>query len=370
MKTSIVLGLCYGDESKGVITSFLCGKDDLVVRFSGGQQSGHTVEKNGSRHIFSSFGSGTLNGAHTYISEYCTISPRAFYNEQQALIKNGISPVHYIHPLTMVTTPFDINHNRSTEDVNQHGSVGVGFGATVARTQSSPHKLFVQDLLYRPCLINKLHNIAQYYKAKNADKEIAEFLEQVGNINLNVCTLEKIKDDYNHIIFEGSQGIMLDMDHGYFPNVTRSNTTSKNSMQIIRDNNLPVPDIYYLMRSYLTRHGNGYMPNESDAVCYPDATNKDHPYQGKFRQGYHSLEELRYAVQCDSIYSGHSKNRKHLSISCMDQTNNQVLVDEKHIDLFDFLEQLAIPFNSLLTNYSPSPDTVLSRTHSEIINLV
>ena len=352
MKTSIVLGLQYGDEGKGLTTSFLSKKNDLVVRFNGGHQAGHTVVKDGYRHVFSNFGSGTLNGAHTYLSQYCTFYPKSFYNERQALLNVGFDPVHYIHPMAMVTTPFDIGFNRATESANRHGSVGVGFGATIARNET-PFKLYAIDLTYRPLLIHKLQQIAGHYKIGDPGKEISSFVEYVDKIILNICTLDKIKDGYSHIIFEGAQGIMLDMDFGYFPNVTRSHTTSKNAMQIIQDCNLPHPQVYYAMRSYLTRHGNGFMPNESGGVSFEDKTNVSHAYQGEFRQGYHSIEQLRYALNCDAAYSGYDHRCKNLIISCLDQTKGMVLADLDELEIDEFLATLGHEFNGVFGNRSP-----------------
>jgi adenylosuccinate synthase len=366
MKTSIVVGLQYGDEGKGLTTSFLSKPGDLVVRFNGGHQAGHTVVKNGHRHIFSSFGSGTMNGAHTYLSEYCTFYPKSFYNERESLIATGFDPVFFIHPLAMVTTPFDIDYNRNTEGVNKHGSVGMGFGATISRNQSTPFKLYAIDLTYRDVLVHKLYQIADYYKAENANEQIGDFLQYVDKISLNACSLPEIIDNYSHIIFEGAQGIMLDMDFGFFPNVTRSNTTSKNAMQIIKENRLPEPNVFYCMRSYLTRQGNGFMPNESKDFSFEDHTNVSHKYQGNFRQGYHSLEQLKYAIKCDSAFSGNQ--RKNLSIICLDQTNNEMLIDGNRLPIEDFIEKLETQLTRVIVNNSPNHETIghFSLTNTEL----
>ncbi len=337
MKTSVVIGLQYGDEGKGLTTSSLVIENDLVVRFNGGHQAGHTVEKDGYRHIFSSFGAGTLEGAHTYWSEYCTFYPKAFYNERKRLVENGYTPIHFIHPLSMITTPFDIDFNRQAETNNSHGSVGVGFGATIHRTENTPFKLFAIDLTNRPLLVHKLNQIADYYSSQNKQTLISEFLRYADSIELNICTLDEIKNNYSNIVFEGAQGIMLDMDFGYFPNVTRSNTTSKNAMRIIKDNHLPSPDVYYIMRSYLTRHGNGFMPNETKNICFEDKTNISHEYQGEFRQGYHSLEQLKYALKCDCIFSGNNFNKKHLSITCLSQTDSFILIENGRMTKKEFI---------------------------------
>jgi len=87
-KACIVVGLGYGDEGKGLTTDFLCGqsKFPLVIRFNGGHQAGHTVvTKDGVRHVFSSFGAGTLRNAPTYWSRYCTFSPAYLLYELESL---------------------------------------------------------------------------------------------------------------------------------------------------------------------------------------------------------------------------------------------------------------------------------------------
>lgn len=356
-KTSIVTGLFFGDEGKGITTAFLSSKNSLIVRFSGGHNAGHTVENNAYRHVFSSFSAGTLKGAHTYWSEYCTFCPKSFYNEREALIQNGYNPVHFMHPLSMITTPFDYEYNQTTESSNKHGSVGVGFGATVARNTQTPFKLFAIDLQYRPVLVQKLQQIAAYYKAVNVNEKIERFLWYIDQIKLSLKTLTDLKHNYEHIVFEGAQGIMLDMDFGFFPNVTHSHTTSKNALEIIKKENLPTPDIYYVMRSYLTRHGNGYMPNESNKLCFEDKTNITHPYQGVFRQGYHFYELLQHALGIDSIYAGNNPNKKNLVITCLDQTNDLILIDNKCISLFDFLE-FPLGISNFFINRSPETNKV------------
>jgi adenylosuccinate synthase len=142
------------------------------------------------------------------------------------------------------------------------------------------------------------------------------------------------------------------MDFGFFPNVTRSNTTSKNAMDIIQKENLPLPDIYYVMRAYLTRHGNGYMPNETAELCFEDKTNKTHPYQGKFRQGYHATNLLQHALHVDGVYTGNEVSRKKLVITCVDQTGDMIYIDNKQVPLFDFLET-PLPVSEFFTNRSP-----------------
>ena len=90
-----VIGLGFGDEGKGLTVNHLANKLDnpLVIRYSGGQQAGHTVIKDGYKHTFSNFGSGTLSGAPTYWSKYCSFDPVGFAKEYNKLKNDGYDPV-------------------------------------------------------------------------------------------------------------------------------------------------------------------------------------------------------------------------------------------------------------------------------------
>ena len=333
----IVIGAGFGDEGKGLTTSFLCSqtKNPLVVRFNGGHQAGHTVVYEGKHHIFSGFGSGSLQGVPTYWSEYCTFYPCSFLREFKLLD----NPVIYVNPLCPVTTPFDIDFNRSSEKVKKHGSVGMGFGATLQR-QEDYYKLFVQDLYVESVLIAKLEGIAKYYKAENAKEEIEYFVESVREVkNIIKLSNNSIMKIYNPI-FEGAQGILLDMDFGFFPNVTRSNTTSKNALSLH-----PSQEVYYVTRSYLTRHGNGYLPNEKklNLINNENETNKTHAYQGEFRTAELDTSLLNYALHCDNHFSEGLK--KNLVITCMDQFE---------IDVQKLLSKLDFHFDKVYISRGPS----------------
>jgi adenylosuccinate synthase len=125
---------------------------------------------------------------------------------------------------------------------------------------------------------------------------------------------------------------MLDMDYGFFPHVTRSNTTSKNAIAII--NQLRKKDEYqietfYVTRAYQTRHGNGFMSNEnldnSFIQINPDETNKNDGAQGVFRRAMLDFNQLRYALDCDE-YHNHQDSVKRLVVTCLDHTNGEVMI--------------------------------------------
>lgn len=341
MKLSIVLGSAFGDEGKGAFVNHLCTKTDdpLVVRFNGGHQVGHTVVLDGKRHVFSNFGSGTLRGVPTYWSEFCTVNPIGVLKESEVLKSNNIKPVVYYNANAMLTTPFDIYHNRKLDALNGHGSVGVGFGATIQRNEDHYH-LYVRDLLYPKVRDAKLENIwKQYYKIPELkgdwERIMGNYIAACDNLVNNFKIVKSINEIlyFDHIIFEGGQGILLDQNYGFFPNVTRSNTTSKNAVEII--NKLPlfngdkVIDTYYITRAYQTRHGNGYMTNTELDCSYiqenPNETNVM-GFQGEFRKSVLDLDLLSYAIECDEFHNPSSKQR--LVITCLDQ-----LPDRKSVPL-------------------------------------
>ena len=231
MKTAqIVIGLGFGDEGKGITTDFLAKQkpESVVIRFSGGQQAAHTVMIGDRKHVHSSFASGALRGLPSYYSEHCTIHPLFLYNEREELKEKKANLDLYIHPLAKVTTPFDVWHNIENVRNIENVTCGKGIGSTMKRNEG-PYKLFAIDLIAPPeFLLEKLNQIAYYYGFSNEDdmdEEVKQYMEAIDKLKWNIADYNFLLK-YENLIFEGSQGILLDMDHGVFPNVTYANTTS------------------------------------------------------------------------------------------------------------------------------------------------
>jgi adenylosuccinate synthase len=353
-QTQIVLGLGFGDEGKGLTVDFLCGqalaagRQPLVVRFNGGHQAGHTVVlADGRWHVFSSFGAGTLRGAPTYWSAYCTFSPASVLREYAALLALGTQPRLLVDGLCPVTTHYDVLYNRALEagrGAARHGSCGVGFGATVARHQESPLQLYAQDLRFPSIFRYKLRQIRVYYEAKIAaetsfdfhqfdhdgeDQRFASYAAQISDLHqqqlIQLTRPEEIfaaAAPWHAYIFEGAQGILLDMDFGLFPHVTRSRTTSANALELLKihaPSLAATAQIYYVSRAYHTRHGAGPFPPEAPMHLINTAaeTNQANDHQGNFRTGPLSVELLNYALSCDAGFSAGLP--KHLVLTCLDQ---------------------------------------------------
>lgn len=386
--TSIVLGLGFGDEGKGVTTDYLCSKahHPLVVRFSGGQQAGHTVVANNVRHVFSSFGSGTLRNIPTFWSSYCTVYPLALLAEYQVLQQKNINPILYLDQYCPVTTFYDVAYNRAIQSVvKKHGTVGLGFGTTIKREEFMV-PFHMQDLYDESKIKDSLTNIRLYYdlllqESENspACEEYKKQLKILGDdskyIELcqHVTDVVMVKNEYDvfqlfdDVIFEGSQGILLDQDSKFFPHVTPSYTTSRNAHEIIIRNNLSQPDIYYVSRVYHTRHGNGPLSAEHFPVKLKNnefETNISAGYQGKFRTCLLDLDLVDYALKYDQKYS--TSHRKNLSLTCLDQVDHLQITHsgintvgfDRIVEFLDYIDCIDMSFDKLLLNDSPITESI------------
>jgi len=380
MKTQIVIGIGFGDEGKGLVTDYLVSKETvktLVVRFSGGHQAGHTVSKKRAgklayTHVHSQTGSGSLSGADTFYSRYCTFYPLSFVREYNSIANNmSMRPFVFVDPIAPITTVYDVAYNRVKEKINKHGSCGVGFAATVKRHEKC--KLYFQDIFFESVFNTKLKLVEDYYRVLCESEEIPYYLMEeeisVGGKEVeyyeavDIIRAMSVGDSgsvyarserdafagYEKVVFEGSQGVMLDMEWGFFPNVTMSHTTTRNAMEIIARNGLPQPEVFYVTRSYATRHGNGRLHNEDMQPALlreiSEETNTFNDWQGGLRRGILDAETLRYAIQCDSHYSNHCS--KSLVVTCLDQVsevrckNNNVV--HNLVEKTRLLDMLGLP---------------------------
>lgn len=306
-RATVVIGANYGDEGKGHIVDFLTAElpdRKVVVRFNGGAQAGHTVlTPDGRHHIFSHFGSGALAGASTYLAKHFVCNPILFWKEARELVdRHGIGPIVAADPRCFVTTPYDILVNQAAEDARgkqRHGSVGVGFGETIERSGYPIFRLLKSDLDDRDAVISKLRLIRDRWlperlgqlglpgTAKDdprlSEDMLARTVTAFDAFGKTVHTAGAEFIENKSVIFEGAQGLSLDMGSVNFPHVTRSNTGLTNVLPLARAVGLSL-DVIYVSRTYLTKHGAGPLPGE----CLPapemvDLTNTPHPYQGTLR---------------------------------------------------------------------------------------
>ncbi len=297
MKARAVVGANWGDEGKGVAVDYLCAVQGagVVVRYNGGAQAGHTVvTPDGRRHVFSHFGSGTFLDVPTFLSQFFLVNPILFADEMRVLVNQGVTPRVYAHPECLVTTFADMMINQRLEKKrgkDRHGSVGLGIGETVERSAIPTLKITMSDLWNRAKSVeSKLAEICEKYAKYRTGEAIKEpamieaFLKGCWKVAdaISPAGIGQCKDP----VFEGAQGLMLDMDNkDMFPHVTRSNTGLKNVRTLCAQAKIDLKDLYtyYVSRTYLTRHGAGPLPGEDPALKYADETNAPHPWQGSLR---------------------------------------------------------------------------------------
>lgn len=357
-----VIGANYGDEGKGLYTNFFAeiGKNEksphLTVRFNGGAQAGHTVlnKQNMKRHVFNHIGSGTFHGADTALDEMFVVNPMIYVNEKQRFSeKHRISyPSIYVHRNCLVTTPYEIVINRIKEsnrraNGSQHGSCGVGFGETAKKNvDRSIPSLRIEDCFYTSSIKKKLKEIEEYtfdielpnyYKPAAFERAgfsesrcLDAFVEDVKSFMKDTIKLDehgmvnfiKQKASCSSVCFEGAQGLGLDMDQGYFPYVTYSNTGIKNLLKYFKEG-LDI-NLHYITRSYLTRHGAGPVENDKKPlfeVC--DTTNVYNEYQESIRSFILDIHEMCIRIYKDiSLLDESYKPKSYMHMTHGQHTNN------------------------------------------------
>jgi len=345
MKAVAIIGAMYGDEGKGLMTDYIChqlqkseGRNGLVVRFQGGAQSGHTVvTPEGKRHIFSHFGSGTLLGVPTVLGPKFVCNPHIFVKEYEEL-KNlypSITPI-FVDIRCYVTTPYDVVLNQEIEKSrgdNRHGSVGVGFGETIEREEVGGVRLTFNDLFMRSNdLVNRLDDIRSYFFKRmgylgldypywaESHQIIPKFLDEIKVFRtLAIPFAFDINKSSDFIVFEGGQGLGLDMEFGQFPHVTRSRTGTIHAQEFCDEHDIELDEVIYVSRAYITRHGAGPLEGEVDLLGYinlNDETNTQNEYQGKLRLAPFDFELIAGNMAKDM--GDHNSNAS-LAITCMDQ---------------------------------------------------
>ena len=356
-----VIGAGFGDEGKGLFTDYLCrnAEQPLVIRFSGGQQAGHTVVHNGIRQVFSNFGSGTLQGTPSYFAKFCTIDPVGIVNELDVLLEKGVEPVLYIDAECPVTTPYDIRYNQQH---HPHGSCGVGVGATINREEHF-YSLTFADLFYPWVLETRLELIKDFYQGY-ADVALEDFLQCCSVITRSPwirISRGLPLGPFSDYIYEGSQGLLLDQHYGFFPHVTRSNTGTKNILSLCADY---VPEIYLITRAYQTRHGQGPLAHENlphNIKENPLETNVCNRFQGEFRRSLLDLSLLEYAMQRDRLIAADPD--KCLVITCLDHISDEYrfILQGQIIhcdDEDDFVKKIAAHLKIRTVYTSASDDSV------------
>lgn len=334
MEPRVVIGLGFGDEGKGMVVAheveraIECGLRPVVVRFNGGPQAGHNVRvlRNGKvlHHTHSQIGSGALLGADTYITRGMLFDVLSFENEADRISeitgKNIRSTVH-IDWRCPTILPVHVIANRELERRDRHGSTGNGIGiareceeAAASGDADQSMMVTVGDMLSigRGDLYERIDYWGRWISGKHggidfhySDDDLWEWsgmlidawrgehdkgLWPIRNMDY---VIRGMADDREHaVVFEGSQGMLLDKRVGWFPHVTYGDMDAFEARRLCGGTRVKVIGV---TRSYQTRHGAGPMPTEGTCDI-PEVDNETYEWAGAFRTGLLDVPNLARAA--------------------------------------------------------------------------
>lgn len=353
MRTIAVIGKNFGDEGKGFTCSRLASslKKSLIIKHNGGGQAGHTVEdpEGKWRFIHHQIGAGAEYHVPTLFAD--SFMPDLFQLGKE--VKEftelfGFQPILYSEKKARITTIDDVLLNMGAElarGKNRHGSCGMGIEECVQRnaagygiTVEELATMTKQDLLHRLKRIRKEYTGKRaeilgiqepapsksmnqsnfrnssttsnpsnssnpYYEMLNNETVLENFVEEVKE-NVKLLSLvdadRKWLEEFQHLIFETGQGLLLDQDYeAYAPHLTSSKTGIHNPAIFLEKRGLSLEEAIYVTRPYVTRHGNGPLPCEVERSELPgvgeDLTNQPNEWQGILRYAKHESLEAFFA---------------------------------------------------------------------------
>ena len=276
----VVVGAQWGDEGKAKITDLLAEDADLIIRYQGGCNAGHTVVVDNKTYKFHLIPSGILYGNKIcFIGAGTVILPEYFETEVQGLISDGIDVSNLkISPLAAITMPYHTEIDGYSEDNAKKGKIGTtkkGIGPTY--TDKAARIGFRIEDLYCPEALNekldiilplKNKTLKEVYGLKPFSKdEIKSLCEKYAEIfRPYVCfdwqeMLNKYKKGKN-ILFEGAQGVMLDIDYGTYPYVTSSNPIGGGAAIGSGYGPTMIDEVIGVAKAYVTRVGEGPFATE------------------------------------------------------------------------------------------------------------
>ena len=279
MKNTVVVGAQFGDEGKAKITDLLALEADFITRFQGGSNAGHTVVANGKKYAFHLIPSGILYGNKIcMIGAGCVIKPDDLQKEIEDIITQGVSREHFekclkISPLAHITMKWHIDIDGYSENElgkNKIGTTKKGIGPTYT-DKAKRCGIRVEDLFNKVTLSKKLDIILPnknkelefVYNLKPYTKEevMAEceqyrvILAPYVDFNWQENLLEAKKN--KSILFEGAQGVMLDVDYGTYPYVTSSNPIAGGAAVGASMGPITIDRAIGVFKAYMTRVGEG-----------------------------------------------------------------------------------------------------------------
>ena len=283
MKNVVVVGSQWGDEGKGKIVDWLSSEADIVVRFQGGHNAGHTLVIDKKIFKLRLLPSGIVRkGKVSILGNGVVIDPWALLNEIDEIKKQGVdvNPENFmISESSSLILPFHQEMDEIREDAAGKEKIGTtrrGIGPCY-EDKVGRRSIRVMDLRSESNLSNRLENVLLHHNAirKGLKKKIYEKedlkkkLLQIAPDILKFAQpvwlkLDQYNNDRKKILFEGAQGILLDVDHGTYPYVTSSNTVPAMAATGTGSGPNKINYVLGITKAYTTRVGSGPFPTELD----------------------------------------------------------------------------------------------------------
>jgi len=323
LSTTVVLGAQWGDEGKGKVTDFFASTADYVVRFQGGNNAGHTIVVGEDKIALSLTPSGVLYPSCTpVIGSGCVVDLGFLKQELEMLNKKNINTEKLvISPNAHLVMPYHKLLDELIEESlgeNKIGTTKKGIGPCYA-DKIQRKGIRVQDLLDKNIFVEKVKNnieetnltLTKIYNQAPlvADKIIEEFNDYIEMVSSHVADTSllianAIKDNKT-ILFEGAQGTLLDIDHGTYPFVTSSNTSSGNAATGSGIGPKNLDKIVGVTKAYISRVGSGPFLTEQENEIGNYLIEKGAEFgvvTGRRRRcGWLDLISLKYSVRVNSL---------------------------------------------------------------------
>ncbi len=278
MKSIAIIGAQWGDEGKGKIVHLLSGKSDVICRYQGGNNAGHTVVTKGKKYVFHLIPSGILKKDKIcIIGNGLVINPYALRDEVNMLTESGVSCESrlFVSERASLIMPYHIELDHAYEEALGIGTTRRGIGPSYsfkyARIGLRPCDLNEKEYIDR-MVSNALEEVnttlVKRFKRRPLEKseimkKIAEYIDILKPYIANTSKLlNKYIKEEKKIIFEGAQGVLLDVDFGTYPFVTSSNPSAGGILTGLGVSPKSIRQILGVLKAYTTRVGAGPFPTE------------------------------------------------------------------------------------------------------------
>ena len=283
MANTVLVGLQWGDEGKGKIIDVLTEDTKVIVRFQGGNNAGHTVEVGSDKYVLHLIPSGILReGAFNVIGNGLVVDLLALKEEIQGLVDRGIDVKSRLRISNRANVIF--RHHCKMDGMSEN-QLGDGFIGTTKRGIGPAYSdkvnrcaMRMTDLLDKETFCTKFRKQAAVYNTvfKNAgldeldiEAELQELLPVVEELIPMICDTQVLVNEAieagENVLFEGAQGAWLDVDHGTYPYVTSSNTTSGGACTGTGVSPRHINHVLGIVKAYTTRVGEG--PFMTELFC-------------------------------------------------------------------------------------------------------